>query len=56
MRRTHARCSEPKERPFLGQAVNIEDALNSEYFFYSRVFGFECVGDDVKPFDIDNLE
>ena len=37
------------------KAENIEDALNSEYYFYSRVFGFECAGDDVIPFTIDNL-
>ena len=37
------------------KAENIEDALNSELYFYSRVFGFECAGDDIKPFKIDNL-
>ena len=37
------------------KAENIEDSLNSELYFYSKVFGFECAGDDVKPFPIDNL-
>ena len=37
------------------RAENIEDALNSELYFYSKVFGFACAGDDVKPFPIDNL-
>jgi len=37
------------------KAENIEDALNSELYFYSRVFGFTCAGDDVVPFAIDNL-
>ena len=37
------------------QAENIEDALNSELYFYSRVFGFDAAGDDVRPFPIDNL-
>ena len=37
------------------KAENIEDSLNSELFFYSRVFGFTCAGDDIKPFPIDNL-
>jgi len=37
------------------KAENIEDALNSELYFYSKVFGFECAGDDVTPFAIDNL-
>jgi len=38
------------------QAANIEDALLSEYYFYSQVFGFECVGDEVMPFPIDNMD
>jgi len=38
------------------KAENIEDALNSEIYFYSRVFGFNCAGDDILPFAIDNLE
>ena len=37
------------------KAENIEDALNSELYFFSRVFGFECAGDDIAPFEIDNL-
>jgi len=37
------------------KAENIEDALNSELFFFSKVFGFQCAGDDIKPFAIDNL-
>ena len=35
------------------KAENIEDALDSELFFYSKVFGFEAHG--VDGFDIDNL-
>ena len=38
------------------KAENIEDALNSELFFYSKVFGFTCAGDDIAPFAIDNLD
>ena len=37
------------------KAENIENALNSELYFFSRVFGFECAGDDIEPFDIDNM-
>jgi len=37
------------------KAENIEDSLNSELYFYSKVFGFTCAGDDIKPFPIDNL-
>ena len=37
------------------QAKNIEDALNSEYYFFARVLGFEAVGEEVVPFEIDNL-
>lgn len=37
------------------KAENIEDALNSELYFYSKVFGFTCAGDDIMPFTIDNL-
>lgn len=37
------------------KAENIEDALNSELYFYSKVFGFTCAGDDIKPFAIDNM-
>lgn len=37
------------------KAENIEDALNSELYFYSKVFGFTCAGDDIKPFQIDNM-
>jgi dipeptidyl aminopeptidase/acylaminoacyl peptidase len=37
------------------KAENIEDALNSELYFYSQVFGFTCAGDDIKPFPIDNM-
>jgi dipeptidyl aminopeptidase/acylaminoacyl peptidase len=35
------------------QAKNIQDALNSELYFFSRVFGFDAPG--VAPFAIDNL-
>ena len=37
------------------KAENIEDALNSEYYFFSRVFGFDCADPSVIPFEIDNL-
>jgi hypothetical protein len=42
----------------LRQAPNIEDALNSELYFYSRVFGFALSDVDretIVPFPIDNL-
>ena len=41
------------------QAPNIEDALNSELFFYAKVFGFELSAPDreaITPFPIDNLK
>jgi len=40
------------------KAENIEDALNSELYFYSKVFGFTCYDKDneIKPFTVDNLE
>ena len=38
------------------KAENIEDALNSELYFFSRVFGFTCAGDDIAPFPIDNMD
>ena len=37
------------------KAENIEDALNSELYFFSKVFGFNCAGDDISPFPIDNM-
>ncbi|HLN99206.1 MAG TPA: S9 family peptidase [Pyrinomonadaceae bacterium] len=46
--------------PFAGeqhgfrQAKNIKRALDSELYFYSRVFGFE-LADEVEPVQIDNL-
>jgi dipeptidyl aminopeptidase/acylaminoacyl peptidase len=36
------------------KSENIEDALNSELYFYSRVFGFTAAG-EVPAFPIDNL-
>lgn len=36
------------------KAENIEDALDSELYFYSRVFGFEAKG--LEGFPIDNLK
>ena len=36
------------------KAENIEDSLNSELYFYSKVFGFTAAGDDITPFPIDN--
>ena len=41
--------------PGFRKAENIEDALNSELYFYSKIFGFKCAGDDLTPFPIDNL-
>merc|ERR1719478_514835 len=35
------------------KAENIEDALDSELYFYSQVFGFTA--DGAVPFKIDNL-
>ena len=39
------------------QAENIEDALNSELYFFSRVFGFDCLkaNPEIEVFPIDNL-
>lgn len=37
------------------KSENIEDALNSELYFFSKVFGFTCADSDIKPFHIDNL-
>ena len=40
------------------KSENIQDALNSELYFYSRVWHFELCGqdaDDVQPFTIDNM-
>ena len=39
------------------KAENIEDSLNSELYFYSRVFEprFEVAGDEVGAFPIDNM-
>ncbi len=40
------------------KAENIRDALNSELYFYARVFGFTAHGMDsgeVPAFPIDNL-
>jgi len=36
------------------KAENIEDALDSELYFFSRVFGFDAP--DIQPFAIDNME
>ena len=38
------------------KSENIEDALNSELYFFSKVFGFDVSADrDIVPFPIDNL-
>ncbi len=37
------------------KAENIRDALSSELYFFSRVFGFECAREEARPFAIDNL-
>ena len=36
------------------KAENIQDALNSELFFYSKVFGFKPAG-NIPSFEIENL-
>ena len=36
------------------KSENIEDALNSELYFYSKVYGFVPAGEDIS-FPIDNL-
>jgi dipeptidyl aminopeptidase/acylaminoacyl peptidase len=36
------------------RAENIKRALDGEYYFYSRVFGFEPA-DEIKPVKIENL-
>ena len=36
------------------KAENIKTALESELYFYSRIFGFE-VADEIKPIEIENL-
>jgi dipeptidyl aminopeptidase/acylaminoacyl peptidase len=36
------------------QAANIKRALDGEFYFYSRVFGFE-LADEVEPVPIENL-
>ena len=46
----------PNPSPNPNQAENIEDSLNSELYFYSKVFGFTAAGEDVTPFPIDNEE
>ena len=40
------------------KSENIEDALNSELYFFSRVFGFPLgknAAEEITPFVIDNL-
>ena len=57
----HVTCGTRRARRACGlqhgfrKAENIQDALNSEYYFFSRVFGFVPAGDDIVPFTIDNL-
>jgi dipeptidyl aminopeptidase/acylaminoacyl peptidase len=47
--------------PFEGEqhgfrnAKNIRRAMDSELYFYSRVFGF-IPADDIEPVDIENLD
>ena len=50
-------CRYAGEQHGFRKAENIEDSLNSELYFYSRVFGFDVLGSDpdIKPFKIDNL-
>ncbi len=38
------------------KAENIQDALNSELYFFSRVFGFELEDAEALAFPIDNLD
>ena len=37
------------------QAANIQDALQSELYFFSQVFKFKAAG-DIPAFPIDNLD
>ena len=39
------------------KSENIEDALNSELYFFSKVFGFDCLqaNPEIEVFPIDNL-
>ena len=45
----------PEEAHGFRQAKNIKKALDSEFYFYSRVFGFEP-GEVIEPVSITNLE
>lgn len=51
----HPPCDLPLQHGFR-KSENIEDSLNSELYFYSKIFGFTCAGDEIKPFKIDNLD
>jgi len=44
----------PGEQHGFRQAQNIKRALNTELYFYSRVFGFE-LAEPVEPVRIENL-
>lgn len=37
------------------KSENIQDALNSELYFYSKVWNFDVVDSDIEPFAIDNM-
>ncbi len=37
------------------RAENIKRALDGEFWFYSRIFGFEPA-DEIEPIEIENLE
>ena len=43
-----------KEQHGFRMADNIKRALDSELYFYSRIFGFQ-LADDIKPVEIENL-
>jgi dipeptidyl aminopeptidase/acylaminoacyl peptidase len=45
----------PGEQHGFRQAANIQDALQSELYFFGKVFGFTAAG-DVPAFPIDNLD
>ncbi|MBE9118577.1 S9 family peptidase [Lusitaniella coriacea LEGE 07157] len=45
----------PEEQHGFRRAENIKRALDGEFYFYSRVFGFKCA-DAIAPVEIFNLE
>ena len=45
----------PEEQHGFRQAANIKKALEGEFYFYARIFGF-TPGDDLEPLVIMNLD